>query len=140
MDVESTRHFIDKWFVPLLLSAVAVLAPIHSLIVAVGVLVFGDAVLAVWAAIKTGKPVTSARLMDSVVKMFVYSATVVLTFVVETYMLHGFIPIVKMISCAIGFVEIVSILENAGLILGQPVFKVVINKLGSKNRNHPKGE
>jgi hypothetical protein len=128
-------HFRDKWLIPLIVSCFALLAPIHSILLAVGILIFGDATLGVWAARKRGDKITSSRLRDTVSKMLIYHAVLVLGFIVERYLVHDLLPIAKLAAGAIGLVEMKSVLENASDILGKPLFKDLIQKLGSKNRD-----
>jgi hypothetical protein len=56
-----------------------------------------------------------------------------LGFLAETYMLDGFLPISKICSGIIAVVEMASLLENLNTINGAPIFKDLINKLGSIN-------
>lgn len=129
-----TALAVKKYLIPVLIAAYAVLAPIHATLVVVGILIFGDMILGVWAASKTGEPIRSARLRDTVSKLLIYHMALVLGFLVEIYLFHGFMPVVKITAATIGLVEIKSVFENAGLILGKPLFKEIIKKLGSKNR------
>jgi hypothetical protein len=118
----------------LILAAFAAIAPIHALLLTVGLLIFGDMVLGVWAAKKRGEAITSSRLRDTVSKMFIYHMVLILGFLVQEHMLDGWIPIVKLSASVIGIVEIKSVLENSGSILGQPLFKELVQRLGSKSK------
>lgn len=125
----------EKWLIPLVLAVLAYLAPIHSLLIVVGVLIFGDMVLGIWAAIKRGEEIRSSRLRDTVSKMFIYHMVLILGFLVQKDMFNDLIPVVKLSATVIGMVEIKSVFENASEILGRPIFKDLISKLGSKNRD-----
>ena len=125
----------EKILVPLALASLAFLAPIHTLLIVVGVLIIGDMILGVWAAVKRGEAIRSARLRDTVSKMFIYHLVLVLGYLVETVLIDELVPIVKISAAAIGFVEIKSVFENAGIIIGRPIFSSLISKLGSKNRD-----
>lgn len=125
----------EKILVPLILASIAFLAPIHTLLIVVGVLIIGDMILGVWAAVKRGEAIRSARLRDTVSKMFIYHLVLILGYLVQTVMIEDIVPIVKIAAAAIGFVEIKSVFENAGVIIGRPVFSSLISKLGSKNRD-----
>lgn len=124
-----------KYIWPVALAIFAVLAPIHSVLLAVGVLIMGDMVLGVLAARKRKDEITSARLRDTVSKMFIFQVVLILGFVFEKFLLNDYLPVVKIIASAIGIAEMKSILENSSAIVGQPIFEYLINKLGSKNRH-----
>lgn len=119
----------------LLLSTLAVFAPIKAIILVTGILIFSDLITGVWAAHKQGKKIKSAGLRRSVTKIFVYHAAIMLGFLVEQYMLDGFLPVSKIAAGLISVVEMKSILENLDVINGSPIFKDLIKKLGSDNDN-----
>lgn len=125
----------EKWLVPIALASLAYLAPIHSMLIVVGVLIFGDMVLGIWAAIKREEEISSSRLRDTVSKMFIYHMVLILGFLVQNDLFQGLIPVAKLSASVIGMVEIKSVFENASEILGRPIFKDLISKLGSKNRD-----
>lgn len=125
----------EKWLVPIALASLAYLAPIHSMLIVVGILIFGDMILGIWAALKRGEEISSSRLRDTVSKMFIYHLVLILGFLVQNDLFQGLIPVAKLSASVIGMVEIKSVFENASEILGRPIFKDVIKKLGSKNRD-----
>lgn len=116
----------------LLLSIIAVFAPIQGVIVTVGVLIFADLFLGIWAAKKRGEKITSAGMRRSVTKLLVYQTAVLTGFLFETFLLGGLVPVYKLVALVVGSVELKSLLENATEITGVS-FKDVIAKLGSKN-------
>lgn len=116
---------------------VLLLAPIHPVIISVGVLIFADAFIGIWAAYKRGERISSKRMGDSIVKMLVYQLVLISGYLVQTYLLSDFIPVVKLAAGYIGMVELKSLLENASTILGRDVFKEIISKLGSKSDKNP---
>jgi len=124
---------MKEFFVKLGIAAVAALAPIHAVLVSVGVLVFVDIVTGVWSAKKQGQAISSARLRDSVTKLLIYQVLIITGFLVETHLIEGLIPIVKIAAGLIVAVEFVSVLENMNKILGNDMFQIIIDKLGSKN-------
>lgn len=132
----------EKYIYPLILSALAVLAPIKSILIVTGVLIFSDLITGVMAARKRGEEITSAGLRRTLSKIFIYNFGLINSFLVDTYMLPSifmdsqlgtYISFCKLVSMVIGFVELKSILENLNTINGEPIFKTVINKLGSVN-------
>ncbi len=117
----------------LLISTLAVFAPIKAVLLVTGILIFADLITGIWAAKKKGQAITSAGLRRTVTKIFVYNAAIMIGFLAETYMLEGFIPISKIASGLIAVVEMASLLENLNVIHGSNIFKSLIEKLGSEN-------
>jgi len=126
---------MKDWVIGAVVSMAAVFAPIKAVILVTGLLIFFDLVTGIWAAKKKGQKITSAGLRRTITKIFVYNAAIMLGFLAETYMLDGFIPISKISSGLIAVVEMASLLENLNTINGSPIFKDLINKLGSINDN-----
>lgn len=112
---------------------IALLAPIHAMILATGTLIVADTILGVWAAKKRGEEITSAGLRRTLTKMLVYQLTIVTGFVVETWLISSMFPVSKLVAGVIGLVEFKSLLENVNTINGNPIFKDIITKLGSSN-------
>jgi phage-related holin len=124
---------MKDFVVGLAVSTLAVFAPIKSVILVTGLLIFADLITGILAARKKKQKITSAGLRRTVTKIFVYNAAILLGFLAETYMLDGFIPISKIASGLIAVVEMASLLENLNTINGSPIFKALIQKLGSIN-------
>jgi len=117
----------------LLLSLIAVFAPIKAVILTILALIVIDAILGVLAARKRGDLITSSGLRRTLSKIILYELAVAACFLAETYLIGTFIPVTKIVSAIVGVIELKSILENADELNGQPVFKSLIDKLGSKN-------
>lgn len=109
------------------------LTPIHMMMIVVGVLIFTDLFLGIWAALKRGEELKSSAMRRTISKILVYQTVLITGFLCETYLLKGFIPISQIAAAAIGLVEMTSILENANKINGESIFKKLIEKLGSDN-------
>lgn len=124
---------MKDWLVATLLSTIAVFAPAKALIIVTGVLIFSDLVTGIIAARKRGEKIQSSALRRTVTKCFVYESAVLLGFLVETVMLDGFFSVSKIAAGLISIVELKSILENLDRINGNPIFTVLIKKLGSVN-------
>lgn len=123
-----------SWLKALFSSFIALLAPIHVVMCAVLILVVTDLIFGVWAAKKRGEKITSSGLRRTVSKIFVYEFVVICGFLFQTYLLG--IPgdwVVKLLTGIIGVVEMKSLLEKGNDILGDKVFKIVIEKIGSDN-------
>lgn len=123
---------LKKYAIELLIAIGVVLAPIKSILITVGVLIVADFAMGLWAARKRGESITSSGMSKTVSKALVYQAAVICAFLVEKYLMDGVLPVCKIVASIIGSVEMKSLLENGESILGQPVFKVVIDKLKSQ--------
>lgn len=126
---------MKEFFLKLALAFIAMLAPIHAVIVTVFVLVLADLATGIWASTKEGQKISSAKLRDTVTKLLIYQTVIITGFLVETYLISGVIPVVKLAGAVIGMVELKSLIENADRILGRSLFKDLIEKLGSKNKS-----
>lgn len=126
------KAFTD-YLQPLLISTLAVFAPIKSVLVVTFVLIICDMISGILAALKRGEKISSAGLRRSVTKFLVYNMAIITGFLVEHYMLSMIFPISKLIAGLISIVELKSILENLNTVNGSDIFKSVLNQLGSKN-------
>lgn len=126
------KAFTD-YLQPLLVSTLAVFAPIKSVLIVTFVLILCDMFSGILAALKRGEKISSAGLRRSVTKFLVYNMAIITGFLVEHYMLSMIFPISKLIAGLISVVELKSILENLNTVNGSDIFKSVLNQLGSKN-------
>lgn len=94
-----------------------VLAPIHSVLVAVGVLILLDMITGLLAARKRGERITSSNLKNTVTKGFLYQSSVIVAFLMEHFLLDG-IPVVKVVAGIIALTEGKSFFENVHAITG----------------------
>jgi hypothetical protein len=124
---------MKDWLVATLISTAAIFAPAKALILVTGVLIFADLFTGMLAARKRGEKIQSSALRRTITKCFVYESAILLGFLVETFMLEGFIPVSKIAAGLISVVEMKSILENLDIINGNPIFTSLIKKLGSIN-------
>lgn len=113
------------------LVVLTILAPVQAAVVTVFGLVLLDCVTGVLAARKQGIPITSSKLKDSVIKMLVYQAAIILAFIIEKYLSPG-IPLTNMASSYVGLVELLSLNENIEVISGQHLLAGLINKFKQK--------
>lgn len=127
------KEFLGKIGISLL----AVLAPVKTVMITVGVLIMIDLVMGIWAAKKRGESISSAALRRTVSKFLVYQLAVLSAFLVQHYLIADAIPMVNLVAGVIGMVEIKSILENSNGVLGYDLFKQLLSKLGSTNDSKP---
>lgn len=126
------------WFESLIIISVAALAPIHTVLIVVGVLVVLDLITGIWASIKKGSKFSSAKLRDSISKLIIFQIAVISAFILERYLLADLLPVSKMVAGIIGLVEATSLFENLNVIYGRNIFQSVVDKLGSSNKvNQP---
>ena len=112
---------------------VALMSPIHGVMLTTGGLIFVDFVTGIWAAHKRNEEISSSAMRRTVSKFLIYQMTIISAFFLETYMMGNILPVTKLVASVIGMVEFKSILENANSILGVDIFKHLVKKLGSKN-------
>lgn len=124
---------MSNWFKATLASLVAVFAPVHAIMLTVGFLIVADLITGVWAAKVKGEKISSAAFRRTATKIFLYQLVIMTGFLTEIYLIDKLFPISKIAASIIGLTELLSILENAEVIHGQPIFKKLISKLGSDN-------
>lgn len=116
----------------LALALIAVFAPVKTVLVVSLVLVIADFITGVVAAYKRGDKITSARMKESIIKSLVYETAIIFAYLAEHFLIGDLMPVTKIIAALIGLTECASILENLDSISGQPLFKKIIDRLGSK--------
>lgn len=122
-----------KYLEALLISAAAIFAPIEASLIAMMALTVSDMITGILAARKQALPITSAGLRRTVSKIFVYESAVLMAYVAQKYLLSEILPLSKLCTGLIAVVELKSLFENLDIIYGQPLFKALIDKIGSKN-------
>jgi hypothetical protein len=131
---------MKDYIMGLVVSTVAVFAPIKAVLIVTGLLIFADLITGVLAARKKGEQITSAGLRRTVTKIAIYNTAIMLGFLSETYMLDGIIPVSKIASGLIAVVELSSLYENLNVLHGSNIFKALLEKLGSVNDKPSKEE
>lgn len=116
------------------IALLAVFAPIQPMLIVTGVLVVLDFATGIYAAHKLGTPIVSSRMRDTITKMLVYQIAILTGFLMEKYLLADLLPISKIAAGVVAVVEGTSLFENLDKIYGKPIFKELIDKLGSKNK------
>lgn len=114
-------------------AVISVLTPIIPLMLTVGGLIFVDTIFGVWAANKRKEPISSKGLSRLITKMLVYQIVIITLFFYEKHIVGDMLPVMKTAATMLSVVEVISILENAGIIIDKPVFKFLIDKLSSKS-------
>lgn len=129
-----------KYLIDTILAIIAVFAPIKALMIVVILLVFADLISGILAARKQGKLITSSGLSRSVSKVLIYEAVICMSYLVETYITGSFLPVGRIVAALVSCVELKSLLENSEILLGAPIFQVLVDKLTKestpKSSNH----
>lgn len=124
----------SQQFSSILLSALAVFAPLQSVLYALLFLVCTDFVTGMYASLVTKTPITSRRLARTIVKTFVYLITICVVFITNKYLLSAgdfTLPLDTLIVAFISLTELKSILENLQKIQKQPILQFVIDRIAS---------
>ena len=110
-----------QWAMALVISSLAVLAPIKSILLAVLVLVLADFVLGVAVAIKEHKLLTSTGFRRTISKILAYQIVIAMGYLCSVYLVPE-IPFGSIIAGAVGMAELKSLLENAAILTQNPLF------------------
>lgn len=113
---------MEAWIKAVFASLLAVFAPIYPLIFATGFLIICDLITGLMAAKQQKEKITSAGLRRTVSKVLIYQAVILSAFLVEFFMLDGSLPVSKVAASIIGITELTSIVENAEIVYGEPIF------------------
>ena len=122
-----------QWACSLALAALALLAPVHALLVAVGFLIAADFVLGVAAALKKGEPLTSKAASRTIYKSLAYNMAVISGFALEG-LVPGGLPIAKLCAAAIGLVEFKSLVESVKVLTGTDL-RSILERVSSQGRD-----
>lgn len=125
---------LSKFSIKILISVLAVFAPVKSVVLTVICLIVVDLITGIWASHKQKVDITSAALGRTIVKAFVYLSAVLLSFLVQQYLTTDAIPCVHIVSSFIGITELLSCMENINIIGGGDLLKKIIDSLSSRNK------
>lgn len=116
-----------------LLAATSIMfTPIAPALVWLGVFVFFDLITGLYKAKKANRPITSKGLGNTIIKMLMYSITLIACHVMDVVFLKGValpFKISQAMAGIIGITEFKSILENVGAVLGMDLWKYFKIKL-----------
>lgn len=126
----------------LLVSAIAVLAPVKALIYIISLLILSDTVTGIIAAYKRGEEINSKGMKKTIIKLFLYNLVIVLAFLIERYILESIVPFVKVGALTIALTEFKSVIENFESITGIKLLhikKVIENQTNQKKEGEKNG-
>lgn len=120
--------------IKMILSCLAIFAPIQSTIITALTFSILDWISGVWAAKKRGESFSSSGLKRTLTKASVYLAVICLSFLVEKFMTGSTIPLVNIAAGYIGLTELKSIMENMEDITGVDILKALIEKISNQQK------
>lgn len=106
------------------------LAPVHSVLIAISVLVLLDLITGCMASIKQKKKITSSGFKATVTKTFIYQCSIIVAMVMETYLLPG-TPVIKVVVALITMTEAKSFFENVEVLTGIDFWGKMTDKIVS---------
>ena len=104
----------------ILMMLISLFAPIHGIMITVGVLILCDTIIGIWKAKKLGEKITSRGLSRIISKMFLYEGTIILFFLIDKFILGDILfkffaiewLLTKVVALVLASIEIFSIDEN----------------------------
>ena len=118
------------------------LMPIKGILLTIGISIFLDTVVGIWKSKKLNIKITSRRLSQVVSKMLLYEATVILFFMIDSFILDGIMQklfsvpflLTKMVALTLISIEVFSIDENIKAVKKTGLFDAFKNLVArSKN-------
>lgn len=122
----------DKVYEHILLAVAALwtlLLPIHSLIGALGALVFADLITGMWKALKRKKKITSRGWRATIGKLAIYMVALCAAFALDTIVANEAPMTARAVALGIAITEAKSIFENFYVITGIDLLKVIMARL-----------
>lgn len=120
-------------------SLLAFLAPIKGLILLIMLFVAFDTIVGIYASVKAGYKFRSSRLFNLVVKSFFYTGSIMLAYLIDTFILAGAAFGVKLLSAKIAtiiwvWIEMKSIDEKS-IMLGNRPFWTILKEVVKKAKS-----
>jgi hypothetical protein len=116
-----------------LVGTLAVFAPIKAMIIVSALAVLVDFIVGIMAARKRGESIKSSKMGVTVSKLFIIETAIVMSFLVQTYLLQDAFPLTNWVASIVGVKEIFSIMESLNVISDNKFFTDILTKLGSVN-------
>ena len=99
-------------------------APISSVMIAILFLMLIDFICGIFAAKKRGEKISSKKMKNSIIKLFLYQLSIITGHLIFLYFIPV-IPWVNIIAGLIGVTEILSIFENISQVTNTNFIKVI---------------
>ncbi len=120
---------MKDWLFGLLVAAAAALAPATPLFLTASLLIVSDFIFAIWRCHKTGVTITSRKMSNIIPKLLLYNIAILLSFLVEVYVLDKGVPLSKIAVGVIAMVEGKSIDESFKLLFGYSIYETMMKKV-----------
>jgi hypothetical protein len=121
---------IIDYLKPLIITGLSFFIPIIPLLILVGIFIFSDTIIGIWAAIRRGEKITSRKLGNIIPKMLLYQSSVLVGYMMDVWLLQEFtknifsidLLVTKLITMTLIFTEFLSLNENIEYITGKNLF------------------
>lgn len=127
------KAFILKHSEALLISTLAVFAPIKAMIIVAALLIVLDFIIGIIAAKKRGEEIKSSKMGTTVSKLLIAETAIIMTYLVQHYLLLDSFALVNIVAGIIGTKELYSLMESLNSISGGKMFTEILTKLSSIN-------
>ena len=127
------KAFLIKHSEALLISTLAVFAPVKDVIVVVALSVVVDFVVGIIAAKKRGEEIKSSKMTKSISKLLIIETAIIMGFLIQHYLMADAFSLVNLVAGVFGLKEAYSIMESLNSISGGELFKDILTKLSSIN-------
>lgn len=132
------KEFVTKHFGAFIISTLAIFAPIRGMIIVAALAIIVDFILGIVAARKRGEEIKSSKMGVTVSKLLIAETAILMSFLVQTYLLDNAFPLVNWVAGIIGTKEIYSIFESLNSISEGKLFTEILTKLSSVNHETKK--
>lgn len=120
---------MKDWLIGLLLATGAALAPATPLFITASLLIISDFIFAIWRCHRTGVAITSRKMSNIIPKLLLYNIAILLSFLVEVYVLDKSVPLSKLAVGVIAMVEGKSIDESFKLLFGYSMYETMMKRI-----------
>jgi hypothetical protein len=128
---------IQKYIIQLFAVVGSFFLPISGILFLIGFAIFVDTLTGIWKAKKLGVPITSRGLSAIVSKLFLYEVAVILTYLIDKFILNDIIlqffsvplMLTKVLSLVLVSIEAISISENYKAVKGIDIWSALKNLL-----------
>jgi hypothetical protein len=129
---------MKDWLIGIMVAAAASVAPATPLFVTASLLIISDFVFALWRCHKTGVAITSRKMSNIIPKLLLYNIAILLSFLVEVYVLDKSLPLSKIAVGVIAMVEGKSIDESFKLLFGYSIYETMMKRIRRPEQSETK--
>jgi phage-related holin len=112
------------WVKSIIIASIAILAPIHALLIVTSVLIAADTITGILAAYHRKEKITSRSFGRIIVKLLLYNLFIIASFLVEKYILLETVQFTRIAVAIIALTELYSVLENVESATGISFLKI----------------